>query len=187
MAQYFLKYLPNKKPIAIGVLTTEGKVLSKLDIRDKTFWITDTKIDGVNVNIEDDCFQEHELKTIDLYVCSKNIKAGDKVFDKGDLNYPLYFKGTPENDTEIGEFLTEDNLFTYRNMSDVFKVIGEVSLSSLGYVKQGDEFDEGDLQFKLKKGDLAGHIFNLSNIKAFIGNSYQHAWVLIKGPCGHFH
>ena len=49
------------------------------------------------------------------------------------------------------------------------KVIGEISPDALGYVKEGDEFDETEVS-----------IYDVLNKISVLG-------IKIKGPCGHFH
>lgn len=59
-----------------------------------------------------------------------------------------------------------------------YKIIGEISKDALSYIKEGDEFGEEDIS-------TSAFIKSIEPLPEFgaLGKNY----VLIKGPCGHFH
>jgi hypothetical protein len=85
------------------------------------------------------------LKKTKLFLCSRDIEVGDKVLDE-----------------EFCEWIVQDS--DLKALYLLTKVIGEISPEAT-WVKEGDEFDEEQIQFR-------GCLQNLC---------------LIKGPCGHFH
>jgi len=60
-----------------------------------------------------------------------------------------------------------------------FKVIGEISSEAI-WVKERDEFDENQLGIKYKD-------YSEVNIYPFVENMAFDKYIVIKGPCGHFH
>lgn len=67
-------------------------------------------------------------KKVKLFLCSRDIKAGDKV---------IY------NNKEYE--VTSDSLITVKNNKNTYKVIGEISPEAT-WVKEDDEFDKGEIK-----------------------------------------
>jgi hypothetical protein len=110
-----------------------------------------------------------------MFLCSRDIQVGDKVqcFVEGEWKYCDLFH--PE---EVEEWEKEG----------AFKVIGEISPDALSYVREGQEFEEGDIQLMFFKGSHAGISGSTERIKelsALADNTELRARV--KGPCNHFH
>lgn len=99
-------------------------------------------------------------KKVKLFLCSRDIQVGDKVWSQD--------KGFFEADQMLININTNAAVsFKYPPI----KVIGEISPNALSFVKEGDEFDKEDIS-------LPSTTKRLSSIPWF---------VMIKGPCGHFH
>lgn len=118
-------------------------------------------------------------KLAKLFLCSRNIQAGDEYYTNSFQKYK-----TPLE--------PDEDFFKYNN--ERFKVIGEISPEAT-WVNEGDEFEEGDYRirwYSLRAQRFTPHgdyepsdeYTNLGE-----GRKYGHTttYVQIKGPCGHFH
>jgi len=171
MKQYFAKYLPVEGEIKEG---------------DKILWngkIT-TAIDTVYSNL---------TKKVKLFLCSRSIQVGDEVYPtkymfeagsivggfKEDSNTIFYFKG---KDPKILK-----NLHSTGNWG---KVIGEISKEAI-WVKEGDEFDEEEIEWICDSGD--GQHISIWSLRQIAKNDEEKfefpkgGCYAIKGLCGHFH
>lgn len=99
-----------------------------------------------------------DWKKAKLFLCSRDIQVDDEVTD-GLTKWitRVALTGTPDC-TDTGGY----------------KVIGEISRDALSYVKEGDEFDEPEVQKYITLGMSLGRTED------------PNIWE-IKGPCGHFH
>lgn len=124
---------------------------------------------------------KYKVKEIEgkLVLTSSDIKIGDKV----------YYNGKEH-------IVTINSLESARASRNTFKVIGEVSPDALGYVKEGDEFDEDQIQRQIYND--SGVDFPWENYDEDSGVWDENYWysdeltsedkrIQIKGPCGHFH
>jgi hypothetical protein len=129
---YFTKYLPIEGEIKEG-----DKYFAYGHIQTCTTTAKDLLV-GLNKN-----YKLHKL-----FLCSRDIQVGDK-FTRGDIaetaldivEGDIQFKDT-KNLMQCGT----DFLF-YWPVKECFKVIGEISPDALSYVKEGDEFDEDEVQW----------------------------------------
>jgi len=81
-----------------------------------------------------------EYQKIKLCLCSRDIKIGDEV------THTRYGKMIVKNFN--GSWLSvepKESQYTDVQRKDVFKVIGEISPDAWNYVKEGDEFDEHEI------------------------------------------
>jgi hypothetical protein len=109
-----------------------------------------------------------ECTKVKLFLCSKDIQVGDKV--------QRFFENRLCNPVEVlqdfGDKIQLDG-GSFTPITDskehFFKVIGEISPDALGYVTEGDEFEEEQ-------------VFKIETMCTTRPDFYQ-----IKGPCGHFH
>jgi hypothetical protein len=124
MKKYFLKYLPVDGEIKNGELVYDTV---NPDFRIELF---ECRIDG-DILYDDRGFvrnKEH-CKPVRLFVCSYDLKIGDKVWNPADLY------------SDDGELRSLEELKELR----VFKVIGEVSDDAL-WARERDEFDEDEIR-----------------------------------------
>lgn len=167
MKTYFCKYLPvegevEENDVAVHL---DGDV-SKMD----KHFIKETRSSG----------ELSSIRKVKLFLCSKNIQIGDKI-KYLNRNEDMMFEGTLDKINEGYICLVEDKFEDDYHMSyflkHAFKVIGEISPEA-EWVKESDEFDEGDLG-TLLNGEVVAFNHWLPNAIPKI--------VSIKGPCGHFH
>ncbi len=117
MKLYFTKYLPVEGDIKIG----------------DTFFTRHFRL-GECVSEEQSVgLKEKDAKLAKLFLCSRDIQVGDKLTGWSNKTYHIAI----EEDIEL-----------FKNAGvtdDIFKVIGEISPDAI-WVKEGDEFEEEDLQ-----------------------------------------
>lgn len=173
MSKYFAKYLP-----------VEGKVKPKDKFKHG--------INGRYLAIASDGWNEQskiffpEYFKVKLFLCSRDIKVGDK------FKSPLY----PDKEYECLEkpdptpqgvypdkcYYTKNRLwFQWIPYSEGYKVIGLISKQAV-WVTEGMEFDESDLRM-LIKGNTTDWEFD----PTYPTEKYPLKHILVKGPCGHFH
>ena len=134
MKTYFTKYFPVEGEIKDGDIgldpfglpyhCKDGKML---DSDESTYYLlTDYK---------------DKFKKVKLFLCSKDIQAGDKFDQLPGINGVCYIcKGN------ANRFLLDDE-GKYRAIETCFKVIGEISPEAI-WVKEEDEFGEDDISFE---------------------------------------
>lgn len=162
---------------------------------------------------KDPYMYDDNWEVVKLFVCSRNIKVGDKVkapvilngqnawSTSAYLNYKGNFQQVVGIDKEFivtgnthingGGFTTEDSVVICKYNS--YKIIGEVSPDALSYVKEGQEFSEDEVNAGF--GVVGLNVFlNISEDNPFIKEYESHInagdyykLCKIKGPCGHFH
>jgi hypothetical protein len=165
MKKYFTIYLPTE-----GKITNGEIVMFKID--DK--WTEPCSFDSfIGSDIQ-------EVKQGKLFLCSRDIKVGDKFKGKtleeficsniteGDGNN--YF---PKETLIWTKDESDGNIEYWRPKSECFKVIGQISPNALSFVKEGDEFEEYQISIS---------VFRITS--EILPNS---EWVFIEGPCKHFH
>lgn len=188
MSKYFAKYLPVEGDVrSIKFIQYQDKIWGKHNISsnfpDKLFIIP---IGGEGIGTS--AFIS-ECKGVEMFLCSRDIKVGDKVINP---------------DTLIEEELTQE-IWDYFHATQsmwksqpYFKVVGKISPDALPYVKECQEFDEdqimgvwyepydGDDYIPIK--DFADFV-RKQNLKRREGYKIKTKDCLyaIKGPCGHFH
>lgn len=137
------------------------------------------------------------FKHVKLFLCSRDLKIGDKI----DCSYSLEDGASFR---KIGEVIPDEYpnvAFTLKTVDNfyesgfgkefipkeyAFKVIGEISPEAI-WVTENMEFSEEDLQVVYKdwrysqRGSYIPFVVPLP--------THHHPWwrVAIKGPCGHFH
>lgn len=133
-----------------------------------------------------------ECTKVKLFLCSRDIQVGDKVLDKNGKEW------------ETAEL--QKDFFDNKKQaleSGLYKVIGEISPEAT-WVKEGDEFDEEDVQIKYHtiheclcqkslgyEDEACSHYSGGTNKyvdgcyrKEKLSTSYE---IKVKGQCGHFH
>jgi len=158
MKIYFAKYFPVEGEPDNGdmVISPDGKI-TKVVLSEITY-PEDYTIGGANL--------------AKLFLCSKDIKIGDKVklLEGSNNDYDIKFED------EIGNDLW-------------FKVIGELSPDAI-WVKEGDEFNEEEWSlFGYKQGMIfPDGILKNPEYQAKYKKDYIHLFVKIKCPtCNTFH
>lgn len=174
MKKYFAKYLPVEGEImngdlvydvegAYGVVENVNRPLDFVRVRyEKSFYS-----DSLKTN----------LKKVKLFLCSRDIRVGDKVKH-------LIGKEVEVYKINKNEVLIQDGVnIVHVLKGDLFKVIGEISPNAK-WVKEGDEFDKEELCCYLKAGFNTG---SLDNELPFTEEDSSRLYYGIKGSCGHFH
>jgi hypothetical protein len=146
---------------------------------------------------------------IKMYLCSRDIQAGDTVFFRlasGAVEKQLKCVEVFEDDRIDGSkaitVVLEDGEYKVHTTPDetnqCYKVIGEVSQNAL-WVKPGDEFNLEDLKRGYKPARFSSMIVGLVDytveqiiqeqnyLKKTINGIELHTVYQIMGPCGHFH
>lgn len=194
--QYFTKHLPVEGEIKEGDKFTYS-------IR---FGNINKFPDGItNAHLH----QEDGNKAVKLFLCSRDIAEGDKIYLPKLNEYHIFKYERPSRivcESLNGMYPKEFE------KQDYFKVIGEISPEAT-WVKDGDEFDEGDIKpiinflipenwkdiYKNKprkaKSKSSGKeqivypyspSFGLYNWE-ILNPEPEDLLIQIKGPCGHFH
>jgi hypothetical protein len=122
-------------------------------------------------------------KKIKLFLCSRDIKVGDKA-------YSDVLKDNIERIVvpSIQEALELGSIPTLTVGAEGYKIIGEISPDAK-WVKEGDEFDENEIKIVIKS--------KFSHRESYFDTEYNEdserevfkslQLAEIKGPCGHFH
>ena len=156
MKKYFAKYLPVEGEIKEGdYWTKEGrKSFSKIfDIDKKISSPLKEKYPGIKT--KGDYLKVTGAKLGKLFLCSRDIQVGDEYYNE-------QFEFTKYPNKSIADSSTE---MVGENGS--YKVIGEISPDAI-WVKEGDEFDEDELEpvlFYSKHPDESIYMDTISNIE----------------------
>lgn len=159
MKPYFAKYLPVEEHFHyVGAI-----------IRDKeTGAIGIIKKVGEGIN-------ETQFEHVKLFLCSRDIQAGDKVWFndpnpnvEGFKDWSGYGSIVGEEDNMIGVDLGHTS--TWEPSTQFIKVIGEISPEAI-WIKEGDEFEGEEVDYPWTS--------SLDN--------HTKLFCKIKGPCGRFH
>lgn len=185
---YFTKYLPVQGEIREGdIALYEAFGFGAVDFRHGSLHYTSFPKPGTVTMPVGSLDDKRPYK---LFLCSRDIQVGDKVY------------GREEKVIDAGLCLALDCPDVYEAItSDHFKVIGEISPDALSYVKEGDEFDEEQVELWIKAeqwqtGDEFAEEYgpDEEEWKTFkvgeVAPNYGYIiskFVYIKGPCGHFH
>ena len=167
MKEYFAKYLPVEGEIKEAkFILYNGEAYNHIPVfsnfKDKTFGILEGQTHGIHIPID-------EAKIAKLFLCSRDIKAGDevlvepnaiKLYSEGyrfkllELREHTY-KDVPDKIYKIPFIETTANpnkpelIGTSRDwlLENLYTVIGEISPKAK-WVKEGDEFDEEEISFR---------------------------------------
>lgn len=153
MKQYFAKYLPVEGEIKVGD------------------WVIHPGNPPSPITRSNISLVCSECRKAQLFLCSRDIQVGDIVWPKY-LVFEDGSEGRPEGNWMHLSAIT----------SGSFKVIGVMS-SFATYVKEGDEFDQHEIQ-------RFGRSYQKDGNKTAEETPYKsqyYDYYLIKGPCGHFH
>lgn len=141
-------------------------------------------------------------KRVKLFLCSRDIQVGDNIIadyivDKGgEYEMHVHKEGEILNDKDFDDhwqIKTKDTFYQSGYATEwalkkgCFKIIGEISPDALGYVKEGDEFDENDVHRNHICYDSPGNTGCCLHCSRSMGCDSQDYNYMIKGPCGHFH
>lgn len=203
---YFTKYLPIDGEIKVGDkiilnnahpqgrirtayrITQNNRLWNGLDwdtIKGKHYFIDPTPKDGAGFATELEC------KKAQLFLCSKDIKVGDKF--RCELFEEFKCKKITEGDG-LNHFPKETLIWTWdrstknikywRPASECFKVIGPISQEAT-WVKEGDKFNEDEWRNVKECYEVDGHYTLIDYEKELLNKEgYE---IQIKGPCGHYH
>lgn len=183
MKKYFAKYLPVEGEIKLNKPFFE---------KDKLIMGWDNPHDMTYIN------EKKYIQAAKLSLCSRDIQIGDK-FQQNPASFPAYISNCI--DVKDGfAICDEDRKWT---LGTIFKVIGEISLEAT-WVKEGMEFDEGEVYIKYHVGyeclcekTLGYEDENCTHYKGgvnkYVDGCYREIYkstayeIKVKGPCGHFH
>jgi len=159
MKPYFTKYLPVEGEIKEGDYAYDDSILSTSDKKIVKILKVDRRIkDHRSAQSETGTYSNAglaKLKLVKLFLCSRDIRVGD-IVRRSTLPI-IEYKVTELYDEET-VFIesAKDILRTFGDPKSLFKVIGEISPESLGWVKEGMEFDEGEV--KKEKVSKRSHV-----------------------------
>lgn len=171
MKNYFAKYLPVKGEIKEGDKFVQQKeILTKGSGKQRVAGGGD-------------------IKLIKLFLVNRDIQVRDEVINLEIDSTPITIDNIVNNSVWFQETPGEYKL------KDCFKVVGEIILDALVYVKENQEFDETDLEpllYCIKHPDESiplGNIKQLSEWMNLNPNPTKYKVVIsIKCPtCKHFH
>lgn len=115
----------------------------------------------------------NDFQKVKLFLCSRDIKVGDDVYEHGRL----------ENIKMSGYIFGDHSIKT----DLLFKVIGEISPDALSYVKEGMEYEEENIQYGLYHTSVGRVAVVKKESFEKMQPEYYIKYVQIKGPCGNFH
>lgn len=188
MKTYFAKYLPVEGEIQVG---------DKLYYKDPDpiyigNWSGNCKVynfecDLIIIEVKGTTTSCKRKDLHKLSMCSRDIQVGDEYsFEMG------------KDDWRKGICHTEGESKRLKEQG-IFKVVGEISPEAT-WVKEGDEFDEDEVQFKLiYEQDYEDDSIEIvseeewlkaklkDKLKMFNFITLYEKIIEIKGPCGHFH
>lgn len=126
MKTYFAKYFQVAGSIEDDdfFLTPDGRISQCKQVLES--------LPATIMNYSVETWKENELKKVKLFLCSRDIQVGDKV-------YHDYMKHILGGKSEV----VDDEDLEFLKTHDAHKVIGPISPQAV-WVKEGDEFDEED-------------------------------------------
>lgn len=181
MKKYFAKYLPVEGEIKEGdrwwVKTLPQVYPLPADKSTLDYWNTQFG-------------NQKDFSKVNLFLCSRDIRVGDKVIYKSHIE-SHWFKGTVAVYTNSYTAFEEDrdndgdkeSFYINYDSKDVYKIVGEISPEA-SWVKEGDEFDEGEVKIYERK-DFSHWDSEDELERNPIWRTYNNIEIL--GPCGHFH
>ena len=178
MKKYFLKYIP-----------AEDKALKAGDTIDCIEGITTVKsVDGFIVTFANGNGTWIDSVTkVKLMLCSRDIQVGDKVTSDSLAGKEKKITSIHPWSHKPGFTVVLDNDPNGGASSHYYyKVIGEVSPIALEFVKEGDEFDEEDIELWEHKKRLQW-TFNQYNRRMKTPNDWKHFTAKFKCSYGCFH
>jgi hypothetical protein len=166
--KYFAKYLPVE-----GEIKELGDRYITTDYPNEIFKVYDLH------SIEDFGLKNKGTK-VKLFLCSRDIQVGDIVL----CNYI----GGKEKEWKVVDKADKSttNIFIKTALKlGAYKVIGEISPDALSYVKEGQSYDESELELcsSLGEGYDPKYLREIETLK----KHHDGIYVKIKGSCGHFH
>lgn len=206
MKLHFAKYLPVEGEIKEGDKFLLNNKHPAGELR-TCYWIED---DRLYIDKKEDrgwgFAYRNEAKLTKLFLCSRDIQVGDKT-NNGIIKEVTKNEGTNPDEIKLLKYgvffwyvFEQGGLGTNKN---TFKIIGEISPDAT-WVKEGDEFDEDEIEKIYKKQ------FECLCEKPNMYRSEEQAnceymvddhrggdlcirridvldYIKLKGPCGHFH
>lgn len=155
---YFTKYLPVKGEIKEGswYIDPNGKAKQALNLHEKIPDWVKKRVKGINS--KDDILNK-SCKLAKLFLCSKDVKIGDRVYANNGAAYKNYeleefiLISKAENDEWIGTYVYPDDEIQIKGKEKLgwssiynpFKILGEISSESK-WVTEGMEFDESEVK-----------------------------------------
>lgn len=193
--KYFTKYLPVEGKIeshSMALLDAGFNNASIVRVMSTAKYYSNVSSEGDNWDTMTD-----RLKTVQLFLCSRNIEVGDKVWDT--LNEKFCEVTTPfvALQTSDGEnvpcWYLKTEPVTFHEARFLIKVLGPISPETT-WVKEGDEFEEDQVQEWFWHKDQKVFMFRANEewVPKFLeitkdGEFYERGYYKIKGPCGYFH
>lgn len=201
--KYFTKYLPVEEEVKHGDIALKPAI-PPLELNAYI-----EQVDQHEIDLKLDGFEQ--FKKLKLFLCSRDIQVKDELtFFWGDgREEDGFFKRKVKALDKVGDVrkLGESGITKghieyemekegyFWNTDFAYKVIGEISSDALAYVKESDEFDEGDIKRDVLIKDTFDNEYEHLNPK---GNEkirelsdtekiIKELPIKIKGPCGHFH
>lgn len=187
MKQYFAKFLPVEGKPKEGDWIIDSHSEPNLTY----FGTIYTHLIGEELNFYKAQNEYYPGVKVELFLCSKDIQVGDKVFhERGWIGTVIETDYNDQPEVEVTWEGNEKNTAASRtSLKYLTKKIGHISIDA-NWVKNGDEFDEDDFQWITDDGDadkisiteLRGYAIHDDVPFKFPTGEYA-----IKGPCAHFH
>lgn len=158
MKDYFAKYLP-----------VEGEIKEGVYYKSKKYPHLKAKV--ATANWSKQILDFYDVQKVKLFLCSRDIQVGDKVFIIGHtLQEPLKIISIKNG---MVSFDTTYYIILDQPVQDCFKVIGEISPDAT-WVKEGDTFDEGEITFIYINKHFPDEQAEFDNSSEFLANEYYH-------------
>ena len=201
---YFTKYIPTGEEIRFGldyeqtgkktevILTPDG-IRHIAGTNNETLWCRE----DMEMNwTYSKWYDIKDCKKVKLYLCNRDIQVGDDIWFTSLIDNKLkqgkFYHLTKGNEGEDIVDLTPDGEGTGFELGSGigFKVIGEIS-SDATWVKEGDEYDEDDVQICFKNRPPADpfpwKLMYDWERETLPNQTVENTIVFIKGCCGHHH
>ncbi len=147
MKKYFAKYLPVEGEIKEGVkVLFQGIKIYTVNGQEdfSGHWFLGDEYVNEMLEPEFNGYNERQITPVKLFLCSKDIQVGDKVYWSDPEGLTSQFNTVIESTEDI-IFMSEPESSEIEAMpQEVIKIIGEISPQAI-WVKEGDEFDESNL------------------------------------------
>lgn len=124
------------------------------------------------------------LQKVKLFLCSRDIKMGDKVYYKGNIHRVIH-----KEEKSDWLFIDPDPGPSI-DPKELTKVIGEISPDALSFVKEGMEFGEREIRVvsRYKEENRPKVIMDMKSFYSLdLKLEIDTFFIQVKGPCAHFH
>lgn len=150
------------------------------------FWDGECKLWGIDLGFTTTSVDLVNVKKVKLFLCSRDIQAGDivKAHEANNSYVDVEYIGESPSCGDRCVVKSKGIIMSIHKLA-VFKVVGEISPEAT-WVKEGDEFGETELKWRSKEYSFGGDpIIEYYDFRINIDDSEK--TIAILGPCKHFH